>query len=453
MTRPGVALANDFYEYTMAAAYFEKGRRDHASFELFVRALPRDRSYLIAAGIDEALDYLENLRFTDEEIEYLRSQPSMRGVSGGFFEYLRGLRFTGTAAAVEEGRPFFANEPILRITAPVIEAQIVETAMISIVSFATLVASKAARVVDAAQGRRVSEFGSRHAHGIAAGVAAGRAAYLAGCVATSNTEAGRRFGIPLSGTMAHSFVMAYEDEEEALRDFAEVFPESAILLLDTYDTMHAVETIIRSGIRPTGVRLDSGDLLDLSRRVRARLDEAGLEEVKIVATSDLNEYRIAELVAAGAPIDGFGVGTEISTSKDHPALSSVYKLVHIGGAEAGDRVKLSEEKFTYPGCKQVWRFRGPDGRLQRDLVSTYKEEAQREAEPLLTTCISRGVRVQRPLPLDQLRDRCLAWRAELPDELRLPVTTKSHPVEISQDLLRELASARTRLGRGLPASV
>lgn len=445
MTAPGTALANDFYEYTMAAAYFDKGLHANASFELFVRALPRERAYAIAAGVDEALDYLENFRFTGEEIDYLRSQPAMRNVSARFFEYLRELQFTGGADAMEEGRPFFANEPVLRIVAPVIEAQIIETALLSILGFSTAIASKAARVVDAAQGRPVSEFGARHAHGIEAGIRAARAAYLAGCASTSNVEAGRRFGIPLSGTMAHSLVMAYESEAEAFRDFCDVFPESAILLLDTYDTMRGLETMLRADLRPAAVRLDSGDLLSLSERVRKRLDEAGQQDVKIVATSDLNEYRIAELLEAGAPIDAFGVGTEISTSKDHPALSAVYKLVHIGGESAGDRVKLSEEKYTYPGCKQVWRFCSSDGRMARDLVATLDENYSSHAEPLLRPQIIRGKRVERALPTGQLRERCLAWRDQMPNILREPASRTTYPVAISERLQAELEGARARI--------
>lgn len=447
MNDPGTALANDLYEYTMAAAYFEKRVQGNASFELFVRSLPRGRSYLIAAGIEAALDYLENLHFSGEEIDFLRGLPVMQHVDSGFFESLRALRFTGSAAAIDEGRPFFPNEPLMRITAPVIEAQIVETALLSVVSSATAIASKAARVVDAAQGRPVSEFGARHAHGIEAGVMAARAAYLAGCVATSNVEAGRRFGIPLSGTMAHSFVMAYEQEKQAFRDFCEVFPGQAILLLDTYDTMEGLETMIRAGLHPRAVRLDSGDLLDLSRRVRRRLDEAGLREVQILATSDLDEYRIAELQAAEAPIDAFGVGTEISTSKDHPALSAVYKMVHIGGEDAGDRVKLSEDKVTYPGCKQVWRFHDGGGCMMRDVVACDHEDYRAEAEPLLRTRIVHGRRVDSSLPVESLRERCLDWRAQMPDPLREPGEQAVYPVEISEQLQRELATARERIRR------
>ncbi len=443
MTTSGIALANDFYEYTMAAAYFDKGLHVNASFELFVRGLPPDRAYLIAAGVDEALDYLKSLRFSGEEIDFLRRQPSMRNVSPAFFEYLRELHFTGDADSMDEGRPFFANEPVFRIAAPIIQAQIIETALLSIVGFATAIASKAARVVDAAQGRAVSEFGARHAHGIEAGVRAARAAYLAGCASTSNVEAGRRFDIPLTGTMAHSFVMAYEDEQQAFRDFCDVFPDSSTLLLDTYDTMRALETMLRAGLHPAAVRLDSGNLLDLSRRVRERLDEAGLADVKVVATSDLNEYRIADLLAGGAPIDAFGVGTEISTSKDQPALSAVYKLVHIGGHAAGDRVKLSEEKHTFPGCKQVWRFRGSDGRIERDLVTSIDESY--DAEPLLRRRFIRGRRVHHPLPLDELRARCLAWRDEMADSLRRPNSHAAYTIEISERLHAELDEARQRI--------
>ena len=382
----------DLYEYTMAAAYHvqavaraeETGtpyEEPVATFELFVRRLPPQRDYLVFCGLEQALAYLRELRFTEAEIAYLRGLSVMQYVPPSFWDRLRGLRFTGEVWAMAEGTRFYANQPVLRVSAPMIEAQLVETALLSIVGFQTVIASKAARLVEAAAGRPVAEFGARHAHGPEAALYAARAAVLGGCVATSNAEAGMLFDLKVSGTMAHSFVMAApggpEGEGDAFAEFCAVFPESATVLLDTYDTLRGLERMIERGLRPKAVRLDSGDLLALSRQVRARLDEAGLRAVKIVATGDLNEEKIRELVAAGAPIDSFGVGTELSTSQDHPALSKVYKLVHIEGAGIAPgtegRSKQSTDKATKPGKKQVWRFLDGQGRRVRDIVAAEAE--------------------------------------------------------------------------------
>ncbi len=396
----------DLYEYTMAAAYHAqavertagRGRaypyayqEPIATFELFVRRLPEDREYLVFCGLPQALDYLRDLRFTEEEIDYLRGLPVMGRVLPSFWERLRGLRFTGEVWAMAEGTTFCANQPVLRVTAPIIEAQLVETALLAIVGFQTSIASKAARIVEAAAGRPVAEFGARHAHGAEAALYASRAAVLGGCVATSNAEAGMRFGLPVSGTMAHSFIMAApggpDDEGEAFAEFCAVFPD-ATLLLDTYDTMRGLERMVARKLHPKAVRLDSGDMLSLSRQVRARLDAAGLSDVRIVATGDLDEYSIADLIAAGAPIDSFGVGTELSTSQDHPALSAVYKLVHIEGPGIPrgmeGRAKFSAEKSTQPGKKQVWRFYDEQGVRVRDVVTADDERVIRGAKRLLS---------------------------------------------------------------------
>jgi nicotinate phosphoribosyltransferase len=318
------ALSTDLYELTMIGGYYVKGLSGRATFDLFVRQLPPTRTYLVAAGLEQALDFLESLRFTPEEIDFLRTVPALAKLPRGFFDdYLPGLRFTGDVSAIPEGTPVFAHEPLMRVTAPLAEAQLVETALIAEVMFPTSVASRAARLVSAAAGRGLMEFGARRAHGIDAGIRAARAAYVAGFDSTSIVEAGRRFGIPLSGTMAHSWVMAFADEGDAFRAYAEVFREDAVLLIDTYDTIDAARKIAASGLKPRAVRLDSGDVIALSREVRRILDEHGLRETAIVASGDLDELRIAEIVASGAPVDGFGVGTAISTSSDAPALSGV----------------------------------------------------------------------------------------------------------------------------------
>src|SRR5262247_2835942 len=319
LDNPGYSgLATDLYQLTMAAAYHASGRRERASFELFTRKLPEGRSYLIVAGLEQALDYLRGLSFSDGEIEYLRGLPAFESVSAEFFDYLRDFRFTGEVWAMPEGTVAFAGEPLARVTAPLIEAQIVETYLLSTINFQTLIATKASRIVEAAEGRGIIEFGARRCHGFGAALYAARAAFIGGCVGTSNVEAGRLFELPVYGTAAHSFVMAFDSEREAFHAYHEVFPESTVLLLDTYDTLNAAHLATEFGPELRGVRLDSGDLAELSKRVRSILDEAGMRRTKIFASGDLNEFKIAELIAAGAPIDLFGVGTDLSTSRDAP---------------------------------------------------------------------------------------------------------------------------------------
>jgi nicotinate phosphoribosyltransferase len=360
------ALSTDLYELTMIGGYYVAGLSGRATFDLFVRQLPAARNYLVAAGLEQALAFLESLHFSDEEIDYLRSVPALAGLPPPFFdEYLPRLRFTGDVSAVEEGTPVFAQEPLMRVTAPLAEAQLIETALIAEVMFPTSVASRASRVVEAASGRGVMEFGARRAHGIDAGVRAARAAYLAGFDSTSIVEAGRRFGIPLSGTMAHSWVMAFGDEASAFRAYADVYGDAAVFILDTYDASRAARMHRSVRTQAEGVRLDSGDLVAISREVRRIFDAHGLQDTAIVASGDLDELRIAEIVASGAPIDGFGVGTAVSTSSDAPALSGVYKLAEI--ERDGTMMqcqKTSPGKRTYPGCKQVWRV-VRDGRRWR----------------------------------------------------------------------------------------
>ena len=286
----GRALLVDLYELTMAAAYFEHHIDCLATFELFVRQLPSQRAYLLAAGLDSALDFLENLHFSEEDVRFLRSQPGLTTVSDEFFDYLRTFRFTGDVHAVEEGTLVFAEEPILQVTAPILGAQIVETYLLSVINFETLIASKAARVVQAAEGRGVLEFGTRRAHGPEAGVRAARAAFVGGCIATSNVLAGFRYGVPLAGTAAHSWTQVFSSERRSFEALLETFPETAILLIDTYDALAGAETAAHLGRKIPGVRLDSGDLLEKSLRVREILDRQGLQETKIVASGDLNEF-------------------------------------------------------------------------------------------------------------------------------------------------------------------
>jgi len=440
------ALLTDLYELTMAAAYFQNNLHSAvASFELFVRDLPPQRSYLLAAGLEQALDFLENLSFSAAELDFLRSNAVFGRVTPAFFDYLKGFRFTGEVWAVPEGTAVFSEEPLLRVTAPIIEAQVVETYLLTAITFQTLIATKAARVVQAAGGRGVVEFGTRRAHGPEAGTLAARATYIGGCLGTSNVMAGYRFGIPTYGTLAHSFVMAYEDEAESFRQFEQVFPDHAILLVDTYDTLAAIDKIVASGMRPQGVRLDSGNLVELSRQVRSRLDAAGLGDTKIFASGDLNEYAIAEMLSQGAPIDFFGVGTELATSRDAPALGGVYKLVELlKDGRQHYRAKFSEDKVTYPGRKQVFRFRGPGGAFDHDVLARAGENLD-GGDPLLECVMREGRRTAPTAPLLQARERARGSLARLPEACRRLQDPAVYPVQVSPALERLLEEVRQRI--------
>ena len=429
------ALTTDLYQLTMAAGYWRAGLTEPATFELFVRRMPQRRAFLVAAGLENGLAYLEALRFTDEERGWLRQLPQFAHVPSAFFDdYLRSFSFTGSVSALPEGTPFFPGEPILRVTAPLPEAQLVETALLATVAFATNVASKAARVVRAAAGRPVIEFGARRAHGVGAALAAARAAFIGGCDGTSLVDAGRRYGIPTSGTMAHSWVQTFADEIDAFREFSQSFPDSAAYLLDTYDTLAATDKLIASGLKPAMVRLDSGEVISLSREVRARLDSAGLTATRIFATGDLDEYRIATIVAAQAPIDGFGVGTALSTVNDAPALSAVYKLVevHRHGASTGV-IKQSPGKHTWPCPKQVWRI-VENGRATRDVIAGIGEPAPSGGVALLHTVMERG-RTIAPSPSATVsRDESRRALALLPERLRALDAAADFPVSITESL-------------------
>ena len=430
----------------MAAGYHAAGETSTASFELFVRELPATRGYLVAAGLEQAIAYLETWRYTPDEVAYLRRVPALHGASPAFFDdYLPGLRFSGDVWAVAEGTPVFAGEPILRVTAPLPEAQLVETALLATILFQTAVASKAARVREAAGERPVIEFGGRRAHGTEAAMYAARAASLAGCRATSNVEAGYRYGLPVSGTMAHSWVMAYPDELTAFSRYAAVYGTRSVLLIDTYDSIAAARRIVGAGLRPAAVRLDSGDLVHLSRVVRDILDAGGLADTQILVSGDLDEHKIAALVSSGAPIDGFGVGTALSTSSDAPALSGVYKLVEIDRAGTMTPVmKLSAGKRTCPGAKQLWRVYGPAGPV-RDVIGLAGEAAPTDGEPLLTCVVRGGVRLQPTRAIDQIRDACQTAVARLPEGVRRHRDAAAYPVALSAALERLAANVASEL--------
>jgi nicotinate phosphoribosyltransferase len=429
------ALTTDLYQLTMAAGYWRAGLTGPATFELFVRRLPDRRAFLVAAGLDEALAYLEQLRFTGDDRAWLRDRPQFAAVPAEFFEeYLRDFSFTGDAWAVPEGTPVFANEPLLRVTAPLPQAQIAETVLLAILGFQTSVASKAARVVHAAAGRPVIEFGARRAHGIDSAFAVARASFIGGCDGTSLVEASRRYGIPCSGTMAHAWVQAFEDEVAAFKEFGRSFAETAVYLLDTYDTVAAARALIQSGLKPPMVRLDSGDLDALSRRVRAVLDEGGFASTRIFATGDLDEDRIAALIAAGAPVDGFGVGTALSTVSDAPAISAVYKLVEVRrGREDVGVIKLSRDKQTLPGPKQIWRVIR-DGAAVRDVIAAADEPPIPEAVALLAPAMRGGRRIAPSRSLFDLRDDCRRAIALLPATLRALDAHDHFPVDVSAPL-------------------
>lgn len=413
----GQALQTDLYELTMAAAYFREGSQHRrAVCEAFVRRLPKKRNYLIAAGLERVLAFLEDFHFTKDEVDYLASVPAL--AEGfrvpGFREHLLSLRFEGDVWAVPEGTAIFGGEPMLRVEAPLIQAQIVETFLLSALNHETTIATKAARIAHVASPAAVMEFGARRAHPEAA-VDVARAAYVGGCVGTSNLEAGRRFGIPVFGTAAHMFIMAHGSEVAAFQSYVETFPTTTTLLIDTYDTLEGARraaAVGGPGLR--GVRLDSGDFLELSREVRRILDTAGLHQVKIVASGDLNETKIRSLVQARAPIDLYGVGTDLVISRDEPALGGIYKLVAIErDGRLEPTAKFSEAKVTWPGAKQIFRH-VEGGRFVEDELGLAGEVPPLGAVPLLVPVMKGGRRIAPPESLDTLRERTRASLASLP---------------------------------------
>jgi len=421
-------LLTDLYQLTMLQAYFEHRMTDTAVFELFVRKLPPDRNFLVAAGLEQALDFVEQLRFGDEELGWIERCGLFRPQ---FAAQLAQLRFTGDLHALPEGTVFFPNEPLLRVTAPFPEAQLLETRVLNLIHFETLIASKAARSRLAAGAKGLIDFGLRRAHGAEAGLLAARASYLGGFDGTSTVLAAHLFGIPVFGTMAHSFVQAHDSERAAFEHFASVFPDNAVLLIDTYDTVEGARKAVAAAksFRMKGVRLDSGDLEDLSRKVRQVLDAAGLKDAIIFASGNLDEDRVAGLIAAGAPIDSYGIGTSLVTSADHPHLDAVYKLQEYAGRP---RRKRSTGKATWPGRKQVYRQFAPDGTFARDVVTA--ETDRQPGEPLLHPVMAQGRRLATP-PLRVARERAMQQMALLPAPLRALRTAASpYPVEISAAL-------------------
>jgi len=436
VTASNASMLADLYELTMAAAYFENDIPGEAGFELFVRHLPKNFSYIIGAGLEQALDYILNLSFTDEQVQFLKQHPSFRHVSQEFFEYLRGFKFKGDVWAVPEGTVVFPGEPLVQVAGSIIEAQIVETYLLAMINFQTLIASKASRVVEAAKGRDVVEFGSRRAHGPQAALLAARASYIGGCIGTSDLLAGYELGIPTYGTMAHSFIMTFDSEREAFMAYKKAFPDNMALLIDTYNTIEGAKTAADLGASPTLVRLDSGDLLDLSVKVRRILNEAGHEGTKIFASGDLNEYKIRDLVAKGAPIDSFGVGTELTTSREDPALPGIYKLVELRrGSKSIPRVKLSPAKVTIPELKQVFRVYTGSGLIKEDIIAIDGEAPPDiTAQKLLTKVIDDGRLVYKIPSLLDTREYTRKQIERLAREFKDPATAAEAPVRLSPKL-------------------
>jgi nicotinate phosphoribosyltransferase len=439
-------LLTDLYQMNMIQAYLDHGETKTAVFEFFVRKLPPRRGFLMAAGIEQALTFLENLRFSPQEIDWL---AGAKRFEKSLLDRLPGFHFTGDVHALPEGRIFFANEPILRVTAPMPQAQLVETRLINILHYQVLIASKAARMVLAAPGKILVDFGLRRAHGAEAGLMAARASYIAGFAGSATMLAEREFGIPAFGTMAHSFVEAYDTESAAFESFARSRPQNLTFLIDTYDTEAAAQKVVTlaprlaaKGIAIKSVRLDSGDLISLSRRVRQILDDGGLADVSIFASGGLDEDYITEIMLAGAPINGFGVGTSLTTSSDTPALDCAYKLQEYAGLP---RRKRSVGKATWPGRKQMWRRYGPDGRMASDVLSI--ETDGHSGEPLLELVMKEGRRVAPTPALADIRARAARELERLPEALRALEPDMTYPVDIAQALTALAAEVDSRLAQ------
>ena len=453
MKRPSLALFADLYELTMAQAYWQSGVTAQATFSLYFRSYPPDRAYFVLAGIHDALEYLGGFQFSDVEIEYLRSRGQL---AEEFIEFLRRLRFTGSVRAMPEGTIFFANEPVIEVTAPVIEAQIVETFLLNKINLQSILATKASRVMHAARGKVVIDFAARRAHGIDAANELARVGYIAGFSGTSNVMAGRLYGVPTFGTMAHSFVECFPSERESFRAYADSFPDTSTFLVDTYDTLDGVGSAIavaiemrRDGHALRAIRLDSGDLLQLSIEARALLDKAGLTDVQIFASGGLDEFAVDSLLKAGAPIDGFGVGTKVGVSADAPWADSVYKLVEYDGRPT---LKLSSEKQTAPGPKQVFRYHDADGAYHHDIVGLVDQRPPGSGgQPLLEKVMLDGKPTHRPPSIQQLKDRFAREFDRLPEAhkgLRSPamyrVTTSPELEGLRRAVTREVRGKQGR---------
>ncbi|MEM2963656.1 MAG: nicotinate phosphoribosyltransferase [Candidatus Anstonellales archaeon] len=434
VTRRSLNLLIDFYEFTMADSYYQEKKEKEATFDLFVRKLPKNRSYLIACGVYDALKYIQNLRFEKNELSYLRSTGRF---SDGFLKYLSNFKFSGDVYGIPEGTPVFEMEPILRVTAPLIEAQLLETFLLNCVGFQTLIATKASRICTAALNKPVIDFGLRRSQGIDAGLKAARAAFIGGCSATSNVLAGKEYNIPISGTVAHSFILSYKDEFEAFKSIARRYGDGCVFLIDTYNPILGAKNAVKvakemekEGKRAGAVRIDSGDLSLLSKRVRKLLDSAGLSYIKIIASGGLDEYKIDRLLNSRSPIDAFGVGTSMDVSDDAPSLDINYKLCEYDGKPVQ---KTSEGKATLAGKKNVLRFE-KDGKFIYDLIVGDKE-TKKDGSPLLVQMIRRGKIIFKVPQLVQIRANAKKQLTKLPSAVLSVRHPKKYPVKISTTLL------------------
>lgn len=442
-----MSLLTDLYELTMADSYLRSGINEITTFDLFVRELPENRNFLVSCGLEQILYYLENIRFTNEAIQYLKS---LKLFSEDFLEYLKSFRFTGEVWAIPEGEIYFPGETVIRVTAKRIEAQIVETFLLNTFNFQSMIASKAIRVFLSSKGRAVVDFSPRRDHGTDAALKVARASYIAGFSGTSNVLAGKLYGIPVVGTMAHSYVMSFEDELKAFKTFAEHFPDNCVLLIDTYDVIEGARRAVivareleKKGKKLRGVRIDSGDLVNLSKTVREILDREGFSYVKIVLSGDLNEYKIEDLLNKGAIADMFGVGTEMGVSKDAPSLGGVYKLVE---DEKGPKIKLSTGKITFPGKKQIWRVI-KNGLMVEDIVTLEDEKPNiKESYPLLKKYMENGKVITDYPTLKDIRETCIQRCSMLPEEAKSIRGDKwEYPIKLSGKLKEMTESLKQRI--------
>ncbi|MCW4004052.1 MAG: nicotinate phosphoribosyltransferase [Candidatus Bathyarchaeota archaeon] len=443
-----MSLFTDYYELTMCASYYDNNNFQPATFDLFIRRLPQNRSYFLFAGLEQALQYLQTIKFTQQHLTYLKKQ----GFNQNFLNYLKNFKFTGDVHAIPEGTIAFPNEPLIRITAPIIEAQLIETFLLNTINLQTTIATKASRVIHAANGKTIIEFGLRREPGIDAGMKVARSTYIAGCQGTSNVLAGMTYNIPVFGTMAHSFIMSYLKEIDAFRAFAKTFPNKSTLLIDTYNDITGAEkaTIIAKeleakGHKLGGVRLDSGDMLKNSKKIRKILDEQGLNYVKIFASGDLDEFKIAQLLKGGAKIDAFGVGTKMGTSADRPYLDVIYKLCETMTTDGiyAPIMKLSKDKITLPGRKQVYRFTNHDSTFKKDIIALADEKI--DGEPLLIKVMEKGKLTYKLPSLTQIRETAAKNLAKLPKKYKTLTNASIYPVELSVKLQNLIETLKQQL--------
>lgn len=448
LTEENMTLFTDLYELTMCASYFDNKKFEAATFDLLIRRLPPNRSYFLFTGLEQVLSFLKQIKYTEEHLNYLRQQ----GFKEDFLTYLKDFKFSGEVYAVAEGSIVFPCEPLIRITAPIIEAQLVETFLLNTINMQTMISTKASRVVQAAKGKPVIEFGLRREHGIDAGIKVARSSYIAGCSGTSNVLAGMVYGIPVFGTMAHSFVMSYEKEIDAFRAFTKTFPNKSTLLLDTYSDFAGAEKAVivakeleKAGHKLIGVRIDSGDLAQTSKKIRALLDQNGLEYITIFASGDLDEYKITELQEKDAEINAYGVGTKMGTSTDYPYLDVIYKLSEVGNSKGifSPIMKLSEGKITLPGRKQVYRFTDQKGQYLKDIIAL--ENEQIDGQPLLTKVMDKGKITQNMPTLNEIRTKAANNISMLPEKYKVLTNAAVYPVELSQTLIELIEQLKKKI--------